>query len=84
MSHAEQLITAAAIAHATNPNTGFVLIDKIEAMDLPTLADFASWLTTKGLQGIATRVSTGPECSIIIEDGLIAEQHRSLDNPTFD
>jgi DNA repair exonuclease SbcCD ATPase subunit len=84
MSHAEQLITAAAIAHATNPNTGFVLIDKIEAMDLPTLADFASWLTTKGLQAIATRVSTGPECSIIIEDGLIAEQHRSLDNPTFD
>ena len=32
----------------------------------------AQWLEQEGLQAIATRVSTGDECSIIIEDGYVA------------
>ena len=40
-------------------------------MDLATLREFGVWLEQEGLQAIATRVSTGGECSIIIEDGLV-------------
>ena len=38
-------------------------------MDKQTLEQFGQWLEKEGLQAIATRVSTGDECSIIIEDG---------------
>lgn len=38
-------------------------------MDQITLAEFGAWLENEGLQAIATRVSTGGECSVIIEDG---------------
>jgi hypothetical protein len=38
-------------------------------MDLQTLTAFNKWLESEGLQVIATRVSTGDECSVIIEDG---------------
>ena len=60
-----------------NPNCGFVLLDKLEQMDMQTLQEFGSWLETEGLQAIATRVSTGDECSIIIEDGYVVGQERS-------
>ena len=33
------------------------------------IKEFNEWLKNEGLQVIATRVSTGDECSIIIEDG---------------
>ena len=55
-----------------NPNCGFVLLDKLEQMDMQTLADFGAWLEAQGLQAIATRVSLGDECSVIIEDGYVA------------
>lgn len=42
-------------------------------MDNDTLIEFGEWLDQKGLQAIATRVSTGDECSIIIEDGMSKE-----------
>lgn len=70
MSGAEQMVVAAAICQRVNPNMGFVLIDRIEQMDMPTLETFGRWLDAQGLQAITTRVSTGPECSIIIEDGV--------------
>jgi len=73
MSSAEQLIVATAIVRKLNPECGFVLMDKLEQMDTDTLAEFGEWLEAEGLQVIATRVSTGDECSIIIEDGTIAE-----------
>lgn len=69
MSGAEQLKVGAAIVRKLNPNCGFVLIDKLEQMDEQTLREFGEWLENEGLQVIATRVSTGDECSIIIEDG---------------
>lgn len=69
MSGSDQLRVATAIVRRLNPNCGFVLLDKLEQMDLATLAEFGSWLQAEGLQAIATRVSTGGECQIIIEDG---------------
>lgn len=73
MSGAEQLIVATAIVRKLKPECGFVLMDKLEQMDTDTLTEFGEWLEAEGLQVIATRVSTGEECSIIIEDGTIAE-----------
>lgn len=70
MSGAEQLKIATAIVRKLNPECGFVLMDKLEQMDAKTLAEFGNWLEQEGLQVVATRVSTGDECSIIIEDGL--------------
>ena len=73
MSGAEQLIVATSIVRRLNPECGFVLLDKLEQMDTGTLNSFGKWLEEQGLQAIATRVSTGDECSIIIEDGMSAE-----------
>ena len=69
MSGAEQLKVATAIVRKLNPECAFVLIDKLEQMDRKTLEEFGDWLKAEGLQVIATRVSTGDECSIIIQDG---------------
>ena len=72
MSSSEQLIAATSIVRRLNPECGFVLLDRLEAMDTDTLAAFGRWLESEGLQAIATRVSTGGECQIIIEDGEVA------------
>jgi hypothetical protein len=69
MSGSDQLKVSTAIVRKLNPKCGFVLLDKLEQMDLDTLAEFGQWLEAEGLQAIATRVSTGGECSILIEDG---------------
>ena len=69
MSGSDQLRVSTAIVRALKPQCGFVLMDKLEQMDLTTLREFGAWMAEQGLQGIATRVSTGDECSIIIEDG---------------
>lgn len=74
MSASEQLKVAAAIVRCLNPDCGFVLMDKLEQMDSETLAEFGEWLEEQGLQAIATRVSTGDECQIIIEDGYVKEK----------
>jgi len=73
MSGSDQLKVATAIVRKLNPDCGFVLLDKLEQMDLDTMQEFGSWLEAEGLQAIATRVSTGGECSIIIEDGYVSE-----------
>lgn len=74
MSGSDQLKVATAIVRALNPRCGFVLLDKLEQMDLKTMQEFGIWLKEQNLQAIATRVSTGSECTIIIEDGQIAGQ----------
>ena len=71
MSGSDQLIVSTAIVRKLNPKCGFVLLDKLEQMDLDTLRGFGEWLEDEGLQAIATRVSTGEECSIVIEDGYV-------------
>ena len=74
LSGAEQLRVATAIVRKLKPDCGFVLLDKLEQMDLDTLREFGLWLEEQGLQAIATRVSEGPECSVIIQDGYVAEE----------
>ena len=74
MSGADRMKVATAIVRKLNPNCGFVLLDKLEQMDMKTLQEFGTWLEAEGLQAIATRVSTGEECSIIIEDGYVVGQ----------
>lgn len=71
MSGSQQLQVATAIVQKLNPKCGFVLLDKLEQMDIDTLNEFGEWLKDQGLQAIATRVSTGAECSIIIDDGYV-------------
>lgn len=74
MSGSDRLKVSTAIVRKLNPQCGFVLLDKLEQMDLHTLQEFGQWLEEEGLQAIATRVSTGGECSIIIEDGYVSGQ----------
>ena len=74
MSGSDRLKVSTAIVRKLNPECGFVLLDKLEQMDLITLQEFGQWLEQEGLQAIATRVSTGGECSIIIEDGYVVGQ----------
>ena len=73
LSGSDQLKVATAIVRRLNPECGFVLLDKLEQMDLDTLTQFGAWLEQEGLQVIATRVSTGEECTVILEDGEIKD-----------
>ncbi|NBJ71024.1 MULTISPECIES: AAA family ATPase [Clostridia] len=74
MSGADQLRVSTAIVRKLKPDCGFILLDKLEQMDNETLTEFGEWLEGEGLQAIATRVGTGEECSIIIEDGYVVGQ----------
>lgn len=78
MSGSDRLKVSTAIVRKLNPKCGFVLLDKLEQMDLETMQEFGAWLEAEGLQAIATRVSTGDECSIIIEDGYVAGQEHPV------
>lgn len=80
MSGSEQLKVATAIIRKLNPECGFVLVDKLEQMDTETLQEFSQWLESEELQVIATRVGTGDECSIIIEDGYSVNQNETENN----
>lgn len=73
MSGADQLRVSAAIVSAEKPQCGFVLMDKLEQFDTDTLAAFGEWARERGLQLLSTRVSTGPENTVIIEDGTVRE-----------
>ena len=81
ISGSDRLIVATSIVRRLNPECGFVLMDKLEQMDLKTLKAFGAWLEEQGLQVIATRVSTGEECSIIIEDGYGTTQEAQAPAP---
>lgn len=81
MSSSEQLRVATAIVRKLKPDCGFVLLDKLEQMDLQTMNEFGKWLEQEGLQGIATRVSTGDECEIIIEDGYVVKDTLAAPKP---
>lgn len=81
MAGSDQLKVAVAIVRKLNPKCGFVLMDKLEQMDLDTLKEFGQWLEAEGLQAIATRVSTGPECEIVISDGYVVGQETPEPEP---
>lgn len=78
MSGSQQLIVSCAIASKIKPSCRFVRMDKLEQLDLSTLAAFDEWLRGQDLQCIATRVSTGSECTLIIEDGEVKECEKPL------
>ena len=78
MSGSDQLKVATAIVRKLKPNCQFVLMDKLEQMDLETLEEFGKWAESEGLQVIATRVSTGEECTLIIEDGYVKGQEMPI------
>ena len=84
MSGSDQLKVATAIVRKTNPKCGFVLLDKLEQMDIDTMKDFGKWLQDNNLQAIATRVSTGDECSIFIEDGYSVDKEGNKTADTFE
>lgn len=73
-SGSEQLIVSAAIAFAVKPECMFVLMDKFEQFDMKSVDAFQAWLLEQKKQVITTRVSTGPECSCVIEDGYVRGQ----------
>lgn len=77
MSSSQQLIVSCAIAARIKPTCRFVRLDKLEQLDLDTLRAFDDWLKTQDLQCIATRVSTGSECTLIIEDGEVKENEKA-------
>lgn len=81
MSGSDQLKVSTAIVRKLKPNCGFILLDKLEQMDMQTLEEFNQWLEQEQLQGIATRVSTGDECSIIIEDGYATKNNTVAKEP---
>lgn len=83
MSGSDQLKVATAIVRKLNPKCDFVLMDKLEQMDLTTLREFGTWLEQEGLQVIATRVAKGNECSVIIEDGMVANRTPTFTPGTF-
>ncbi|MBE5984668.1 MAG: chromosome segregation protein SMC, partial [Paenibacillaceae bacterium] len=56
MSGSDRLKVSTAIVRKLNPECGFVLLDKLEQMDLEVLKEFGEWLEAEGLQAIATRV----------------------------
>lgn len=82
MSGSEQLRVSTAIVRKLKPECGFVLIDKLEQMDLETLNEFGDWLEQEGLQAIAARVTTGEEATIIIEDGEVVSEQPAQTQPT--
>ncbi len=84
MSGSEQLRVSTAIVRELKPECGFVLVDKLEQLDTETLQEFGAWAEAEGLQVIATRVSTGAECSIIIEDGYGSLEEVATPTVTFD
>ncbi|WP_440896264.1 AAA family ATPase [Amphibacillus sp. Q70] len=82
MSGADKLRVSTSIVRKLKPNCGFILLDKLEQMDTETLEEFGQWLVQEDLQAIATRVSSGDECSIIIEDGYVVGQDNIPPEPS--
>lgn len=72
MSGSQQLVVAASIASRMNPKCRFVLLDKTEQLDAASMGEFDKWCQDEDIQCICTRVSTGGECDLIIEDGEVA------------
>lgn len=83
LSGADQMKVGVAIVRKLNPKCGFVLLDRLEQMDMDMLNEFGAWLRQENLQVIATRVSTGDECSIIIEDGYSKPNEPGVLTPSW-
>ena len=69
-----QLIRAVEIAAAMAPTLRTLLVDAGEQLGNERLKALDNWAQENDYQIIMTRVSTGPECSIVIEDGKIKKE----------
>lgn len=70
MSGEQQQQVAVAIAKGHKPNCRFAFLDGLEQQDMGKLARFGKWLEDHDMQILGTRVSTGPECDLIMVDGV--------------
>ena len=71
MSGSEQITIACALISRLKPDCRFILVDKLEQYDEDQLAGLDKWCEDNQFQIIGTRVSTGDENSLIIQDGLV-------------
>lgn len=71
MSTSEQFIASASIVSRIKPNHKFILLDQLETLDQESMQEFLQWANSVDLQVIATRVSEGNECNIIIKAGRV-------------
>ena len=74
-----QTIRAVEIAAAMNPELRTMLVDGGEQLGAKRLKVLHDWACEHDYQIIMARVSTGPECSIIIEDGAVKEHAEELE-----
>ena len=77
MSGMERVIFRTAIASLYNPNARLVLVDGLESLDDEMQEEFNEWIIERGLQTIATEVSSKAGkanfTKLLIEDGAIKE-----------
>lgn len=71
MSGSEQITIACALISRLKPDCRFILVDKLEQYDEDQLAGLDKWCEENQFQIIGTRVSTGDENSLIIQDGVV-------------
>lgn len=69
-STSEQIRVSVAMALANPPKLPILFIRRSESLDPKNLKMIAELAQAKGALVIAERVSTGPECSVIIQDGI--------------
>lgn len=72
-SGAEQMRVAVAVAMGMSGGLRVCLVDEGERLDMGQLAALDQTVQELGGQVIMARVSTGDECSIIVEDGAVRE-----------
>lgn len=70
-SGAEQLELSVAIGFALNPELKVLFIDQGSELDEDNLRLLNDMVEAKGGQIWLVRVSTGEECSVVIEDGMV-------------
>lgn len=58
MSGSDRLKVSTAIVRKLNPKCGFVLLDKLEQMDLVTLNEFGQWMEQEGLGDVTLDYET--------------------------
>jgi len=71
MSGSEQITIACALISRLRPECRFILVDKLEQYDQDQLMGLDRWCEENEFQIIGTRVSTGDENSLIIQDGVV-------------
>ena len=77
MSGSDRLKVSTAIVRKLNPNCGFVLLDKLEQMDMRSLQEFGEGLKRKDSESMQRESALEMNASIIIEDGYVVGQEQT-------